>query len=127
MNTDKGYTQEPWHYSRLNGEAGVWANASVTGSMLVAKCGYAMFDEANARRIADCVNGCAGLADPHLTVPLLVEALEKVTSKLEAWREHHQSRCMRLPDSECEADRNTVVNYSALIEAARGALDRALP
>jgi len=33
---------------------------------------------ANARRIVQCVNGCAGIPDPETIVPELVYALEKL-------------------------------------------------
>lgn len=56
------HTKEPWRTERGAGGFEVWADAGRTGSMRIAACGHAAtFDHANARRIAACVNACAGM------------------------------------------------------------------
>lgn len=38
--------------------------------------------EANAERIISCINACAGIPDPEVTIPALVEALKNLCEEV---------------------------------------------
>ncbi len=70
------HTPGPWH----NSENYVYSRSNIAGVPdLITRCPdvKGMPYIANARRIAACVNGCEGIANPA-AVPKLLEELEKV-------------------------------------------------
>ena len=52
--------------------------------------------DANAKRIVDCVNACAGIKDPEKTIPLMVEALDKISGFRCAWSGDNMTTVKRL-------------------------------
>ena len=58
---------------RMN-HGGVWEWATEKGSIE---------DQANAQRIVDCVNGCAGITNP-LAIPKLLEACKPIVNEFES-------------------------------------------
>ena len=68
------HTAEPW---RENGQTVFASNGDY-----VCTCGDCVHDEhqANAARIAACVNALAGIEDPEKTVPALRDALVALTN-----------------------------------------------
>lgn len=77
------HTPGPWGvvpgHSVLDIVAGGGAIATTTGGVYWEP--YSGVQEANARRIVDCVNACEGIADPSV-VPELVAALEEARDSL---------------------------------------------
>lgn len=90
------HTPGPWHVGQSSKRGHeVWARTSDTGSMMVAGCGHAEFDQANARLIA--------------AAPELLEALEDAATYAQCGCGH--PACKRCRDH---------AYYAGVIRKARG-------
>ena len=87
------HTATPWEVHEINdghiGDNEVISRgfrSSVTGKGINTGEDYEMFSAADAERIVQCVNACAGLSDPEATITALVEALQELIEVVDGVR-----------------------------------------